>query len=145
MENSPDLNQEWDVQQTSGLWYHAEALVWCWPGISSICAELAVISVMWDQKTGRETLCTSNAIPCWASQHCTAIFLSSSCPCLTLHHFYVPVRSNRMAQSDRNVCFASVNGHCLWFMWFTVLCCRNNCLVWRRVVGVGDLTCLANL
>lgn len=49
MENSPDLNQEWDIEQMSSPWYHAEA-----PRILSISAELAVISVMWDQKTGRE-------------------------------------------------------------------------------------------
>lgn len=79
------------------------------------------------------------------SQHRAVIFLSSSCPCLTLHCFYVPVRSNRVAQGDGDVCFVSVNGHHLWFMWFTGQCYRNNCLIWRRVVSVGDLTCLANL
>lgn len=23
-------------------------------------------------------------------------------------------------------------------------CCRDNCLVWRRAVGAGDLSCLSN-
>lgn len=137
----PGVRRPADERPLIPCWGTGLVLTWdifhfCWIGC---------VLVMWDEKTGREMSCTSNAVPCWVSQHCTVIFLSSSCPCLTLHRFYVPVRSNRVAQSDRNVCFAFVNGHCLWFTWFTVLCCRNNCLVWRRVVGVGDLTCLANL
>lgn len=78
-------------------------LVACW-----------LILLMWDQETGRETRCTSKAVPCWASQHRAAIFLSSSCPCLTSRRFQVEGRSNEAALGDQDVCFVSVNGHCLW-------------------------------
>lgn len=97
-------------------------LVACW-----------LILLMWDQETGRETRCTSKAVPCWASQHRAAIFLSSSCPCLTSRRFQVEGRSNEAALGDQDVCFVSVNGHCLWCAAHAVGITAH----WWEVLGPG--------